>query len=84
MGVIALALVAYGSLPANDPTPPTWVVVAAAGADPDGFRAAESPPAGVDGEPHPDDPVVHSGAIEHTDLLARELGAQVIDEISHD
>ncbi|HYP48344.1 MAG TPA: anion permease [Thermoleophilaceae bacterium] len=32
MGVIALALVAYGSLPANDPTPPTWVVVAAAGA----------------------------------------------------
>ena len=56
----------------------------AAGADPDGFRAAESPPAGVDGEPHPDDPVVHSGGIEHTDLLARELGAQVIDEISHD
>jgi PiT family inorganic phosphate transporter len=30
MGVIALALVAYGSLPANDPTPPTWVVVSAA------------------------------------------------------
>src|SRR5829696_710208 len=27
MGVIALALVAYGSLPASDPTPPTWVVV---------------------------------------------------------
>jgi PiT family inorganic phosphate transporter len=32
MGVIALALVAYGSLPADDPTPPTWVVVAAAAA----------------------------------------------------
>jgi inorganic phosphate transporter, PiT family len=32
MGVIALALVAYGSLPANDPTPPTWVVVSAAAA----------------------------------------------------
>jgi PiT family inorganic phosphate transporter len=30
MGVIALALVAYGSLPASDPTPPTWVVVTAA------------------------------------------------------
>jgi PiT family inorganic phosphate transporter len=30
MGVIALALVAYGSLPASDPTPPTWVVVSAA------------------------------------------------------
>jgi PiT family inorganic phosphate transporter len=30
MGVIALALVAYGSLPAADPTPPTWVVVSAA------------------------------------------------------
>jgi PiT family inorganic phosphate transporter len=30
MGVIALALVAYGSLPAGDPTPPTWVVVSAA------------------------------------------------------
>jgi inorganic phosphate transporter, PiT family len=32
MGVIALALVAYGSLPANDPTPPSWVVVSAAAA----------------------------------------------------
>jgi PiT family inorganic phosphate transporter len=30
MGVIALALVAYGSLPAGDPTPPFWVIVAAA------------------------------------------------------
>jgi inorganic phosphate transporter, PiT family len=30
MGVIALALVAYGSLPAADPSPPTWVVVSAA------------------------------------------------------
>jgi inorganic phosphate transporter, PiT family len=30
MGVIALALVAYGSLPAGDPTPPFWVVVSAA------------------------------------------------------
>ena len=32
MGVIALALVAYGSLPASDPTPPTWVIVSAAAA----------------------------------------------------
>jgi PiT family inorganic phosphate transporter len=32
MGVIALALVAYGSLPAVDPSPPTWVVVSAAAA----------------------------------------------------
>ena len=32
MGVIALALVAYGTLPAADPTPPTWVVVSAAAA----------------------------------------------------
>jgi PiT family inorganic phosphate transporter len=32
MGVITLALVAHGSLPANDPTVPTWVVVAAAAA----------------------------------------------------
>jgi inorganic phosphate transporter, PiT family len=30
MGVIALALVAYGSLPAGDPTPPFWVIVSAA------------------------------------------------------
>jgi PiT family inorganic phosphate transporter len=30
MGVIALALVAHGTLPASDPTPPTWVVVSAA------------------------------------------------------
>src|ERR687893_499001 len=32
MGVIALALVAYGSLPAGDPTPPFWVIVSAAAA----------------------------------------------------
>jgi PiT family inorganic phosphate transporter len=30
MGVIALALVAYGSLPAGDPTPPFWVIISAA------------------------------------------------------
>src|SRR3954470_14789422 len=30
MGVIALVLVAHGTLSASDPTPPTWVVVAAA------------------------------------------------------
>src|SRR3954471_1078535 len=30
MGVIALVLVAHGSLPASDPTPPTWVVASAA------------------------------------------------------
>jgi PiT family inorganic phosphate transporter len=32
MGVIALALVAYGSLPASDPEPPFWVIVSAAAA----------------------------------------------------
>jgi inorganic phosphate transporter, PiT family len=32
MGVIALALVAYGSLPAGDPTPPFWVILSAAAA----------------------------------------------------
>jgi inorganic phosphate transporter, PiT family len=32
MGVIALALVAYGSLPAGDPEPPFWVIVSAAAA----------------------------------------------------
>jgi inorganic phosphate transporter, PiT family len=32
MGVIALALVAYGSLPAGDPTPPFWVIISAAAA----------------------------------------------------
>ena len=42
------------------------------------------PPEQADDDPHPDDPVVRSGTVEHTDLLARELGAQVIDEISHD
>jgi inorganic phosphate transporter, PiT family len=30
MGVIALVLVAHGTLPASDPTPPTWVVASAA------------------------------------------------------
>jgi PiT family inorganic phosphate transporter len=32
MGVITLALVAHGSLPAHDPTVPTWVVVTSASA----------------------------------------------------
>src|ERR671914_1067228 len=32
MGVIALALVAYGSLPAGDPQPPVWGIVSAAAA----------------------------------------------------
>jgi len=32
MGVIALAMVAHGNLPAADPHPPTWVVVSAASA----------------------------------------------------
>src|SRR2546421_649142 len=32
MGVMALALVAHGNLPAADPHPPTWVVVSAASA----------------------------------------------------
>src|ERR671914_35132 len=31
-GLLALALVAYGSLPAGDPTPPFWVIVSAAAA----------------------------------------------------
>jgi DNA polymerase-3 subunit gamma/tau len=53
-------------------------------------RSAEPQPAPPpedaesDGDAHPDDPVVHSGSVEHTDLLVRELGAQVIEEISHD
>lgn len=39
----------------------------------------ESPP-----DVHDDDDVVDDAAVSGYDLLARELGAQVIDEIRHD
>jgi DNA polymerase-3 subunit gamma/tau len=39
-------------------------------------------PADEDGGPHPDDPAVDDG-LGHAELLSRELGAQVIEEIKH-
>jgi DNA polymerase-3 subunit gamma/tau len=68
---------------AGTPPPPT---APAAGSAAETTEAQPAPPpeAETDGDAHPDDPVVHSGSVEHTDLLVRELGAQVIEEISHD
>ena len=43
---------------------------------------AEPEKTSTDGGPHPDDPAVDDG-ISHAELLSRELGAQVIEEIKH-
>lgn len=37
-----------------------------------------------DAEAHPDDPDVEDSGVDGAELLVRELGATVIDEISHD
>jgi DNA polymerase III subunit gamma/tau len=46
-----------------------------------GPRARDSEPA--DADAHPDDPTIDEG-VDHDELLARELGAKVIEEIPHD
>ena len=37
-----------------------------------------------DADAHPDDPDVEDGGIDGAELLARELGATVVEEIPHD
>jgi DNA polymerase-3 subunit gamma/tau len=46
-----------------------------------GPRSRDSGPA--DADAHPDDPTIDEG-VDHDELLARELGAKVIEEIPHD
>jgi len=46
-----------------------------------GPRSRDSEPA--DADAHPDDPTIDEG-VDHDELLARELGAKVIEEIPHD
>jgi DNA polymerase-3 subunit gamma/tau len=46
-----------------------------------GPRSRDSEPA--DADVHPDDPTIEEG-VDHDELLARELGAKVIEEIPHD
>jgi DNA polymerase-3 subunit gamma/tau len=70
--------------PASDPAPPS-------GARADARTAIEPTRNGPrtgdtqqsDEDAHPDDPTVDD-AVDHDALLARELGAQVIEEIPHD
>jgi DNA polymerase III subunit gamma/tau len=70
--------------PASDPAPPS-------GARADARTAIEPTRNGPrtsnaeqsDADAHPDDPTVDD-AVDHDALLARELGAQVIEEIPHD
>jgi DNA polymerase III subunit gamma/tau len=42
---------------------------------------AEDPRASADADAHPDDPDADAGGVDSTELLQRELGAQVIEEI---
>jgi DNA polymerase III subunit gamma/tau len=42
---------------------------------------AEDPRASADADAHPDDPDAEAGGVDSTELLQRELGAQVIEEI---
>ncbi|MGH3307560.1 MAG: DNA polymerase III subunit gamma/tau, partial [Nocardioides sp.] len=41
---------------------------------------AEDPRARADADAHPDDPDADAGGVDTTELLQRELGAQVIEE----
>ncbi|MCW2754427.1 MAG: hypothetical protein JWQ32_1838, partial [Marmoricola sp.] len=50
-------------------------------------RSGDEPakaPDSRDGEVHPDDPDVEDDGVDGAELLRRELGATVIDEISHE
>ncbi|MBD8870973.1 DNA polymerase III subunit gamma and tau [Nocardioides donggukensis] len=51
-------------------------------------RSAGSPPAvdprAADGDAHPDDPDAEGAGLAGAELLQRELGAQIIQEIKHD
>jgi DNA polymerase-3 subunit gamma/tau len=77
---------------APEPTPPS-ARQAARPADPDAVAAArgaisrtrpnqsaEDPRASADADAHPDDPDADAGGVDTTELLQRELGAQVIEE----
>ena len=70
--------------PASHPTPPSGVKADARSAiEPtrNGPRTGDAEQS--DADAHPDDPTVDD-AVDHDELLARELGAQVIEEIPHD
>ncbi len=70
--------------PANDPAPPSGAradVRTAIEPTRSGPRTSDSEQS--DADAHPDDPTVDD-AVDHDALLARELGAQVIEEIPHD
>jgi DNA polymerase-3 subunit gamma/tau len=49
-----------------------------------GERPAAKSPDERDAEAHPDDPDADDGGLDSAELLQRELGATVIDEITHD
>ncbi len=49
-----------------------------------GTSASEAQADDRDADAHPDDSVLDAGGESHTDLLARQLGAQIISEEQHD
>jgi DNA polymerase-3 subunit gamma/tau len=77
---------------APEPTPPSarqaarpadpYAVAAARGAisRTRPTQSAEDPRASADADAHPDDPDADAGGVDTTELLQRELGAQVIEE----
>jgi DNA polymerase-3 subunit gamma/tau len=73
--------------PASTPSADAESVAAARGAiqqtRPSGPGAAVSGAAPVDDDAHPDDPDADTGEFTTAELLRRELGAEVIDEIPH-
>jgi DNA polymerase-3 subunit gamma/tau len=48
-----------------------------------GDQRGPDPRAAADADAHPDDPDVESAHLAGAELLERELGAQVIEEIRH-
>jgi DNA polymerase-3 subunit gamma/tau len=52
--------------------------------EPEVPAAAPPPPARRDADAHPDDPEADDNGIDGAELLQRELGATVIDEIPHE
>ena len=78
------------SAPSPDPVPtqrPAPEAIASARSNIEATRSAGPPvkaPDTRDADVHPDDPDVEDNGVDGAELLARELGATVVEEIPHD
>ena len=64
--------------------PPAAAPAAASKPTPRSAPVAAAPPATVDDEAHPDDETMDGSDLSGRDLLVREFGATVLEEIQHD